>query len=339
MLITALGMARKNHEVSVAARRGGVLEGRAREAGLQVHPIGFHGDLAPGAVFRLARAIRSFHPDIVHAHDAHALGTACLALRAYPAAALVASRRVDFALRNAFSRLKYLQARRIIAASRAIAAVLNRDGIPDNRIRVVYEGVPDRNPRPGGKDILRELGVPDGCMVVGNVAALTDHKDHFTLIEAAAIVLQHRDDVRFILAGEGELRLALEHRLRELGCDDKILLIGFRNDIDMLMPAFDIFCLSSHMEGLGTSVLDAMAFGLPVVATNAGGIPEAVEDGVTGRIVPPKDPKRLADALLDLLGNQELRSSMGRAGRLSFERRFTAGRMVDDTLKVYAELR
>jgi len=109
--------------------------------------------------------------------------------------------------------------------------------------------------------------------------------------------------------------------------------------VDRLLPAFDVFCLSSHLEGLGTSLLDAMAFGRAVVATAAGGISEAVEDGVTGRVVPVRDPARLAQALLDLLGDPERRCAMGEAGRRRFLERFTADRMVDETLRVYEELR
>jgi len=152
------------------------------------------------------------------------------------------------------------------------------------------------------------------------------------------MVLKRRNDVRFIIAGEGECRPVLEQRLRETGLDGKVLLLGFREDIDVLLPAFTLFCLSSHMEGLGTSLLDAMAFGLPIVATKAGGIPEAVEDGVTGRIVPARDPSRLAEALIELLEDSERRATMGRAGRAAFEQRFIVDRMVENTLNVYGEL-
>lgn len=338
VLLTAHGMKLRGHEVAIAACRTGELKTRAGEAGMDTRAVEFHGDLSPTAVFGLARELRAFRPEIVHAHDAHALSASLLANRIVRTGMLVASRRVDFSLRGALSRFKYRQAKRIIAASRAIAFVLEKDGISKDLIRVVYEGVPDRAPREGGREILNSLGVPENYMVVGNIAALTDHKDHLTLIDAAAIVLRRRSDVRFVIAGEGELRPILEQRLHEAGLDGKVLLLGFRSDIDALLPSFTLFCLSSHMEGLGTSLLDAMAFGLPVVATKAGGIPEAVEDGVTGRAVPPRNPVSLAEAMLDLLDNPERRVSMGKAGRASFERRFTVDRMVENTLEVYGEL-
>ncbi len=199
----------------------------------------------------------------------------------------------------------------------------------------MYEGVPDREPPAGGDEALRALGVPEGAPVVGNVAALTGHKDHATLLDAAQVVLRRRPDVRFVIAGEGPLRGELESRAREQGLEGRVIFAGFRRDVDRLLPAFSVFCLSSHLEGLGTSLLDAMAFGRPVVATAAGGIPEAVEDGVTGIVVPVRNPVALGQALLDVLGDAGLRRRLGSAGRARFLERFTADRMVEETLDVY----
>jgi glycosyltransferase involved in cell wall biosynthesis len=222
--------------------------------------------------------------------------------------------------------------------SHAIASVLAADGIPPERVRVVYEGVADRPPVPGGREALRELGVPDGAPVVGNVAALAAHKDHATLLEAAVGVLQRVPEARFVILGEGELRPRLEARARELGLAGRCVFAGFRADVDRLIPAFSVFCLSSRMEGLGTSLLDAMAFARPIVATRAGGIPEAVEDGVSGRLAPVSDPQALADALVEVLRDPELQARLGAAGRRRFEQRFSAARMVESTLQVYQEV-
>jgi glycosyltransferase involved in cell wall biosynthesis len=174
--------------------------------------------------------------------------------------------------------------------------------------------------------------------VVGNVAALTGHKDHATLVEAMARLRSRAPEARLVIAGEGELRPALEAQVRRLGLEDRVIFAGFRHDLDRILPAFSVFCLSSHLEGLGTSVLDAMAFGLPVVATGAGGIPEAVEDGVSGRLVPPRDPTALADALAEVLDNEERRRALGAAGRQRFLQRFTTDHMVDETVRILSEV-
>jgi glycosyltransferase involved in cell wall biosynthesis len=339
VLLTAQGMAARGHRVALACRAGGALEARARAAGLEVHALPLRGDLSARAALGLARLMRRARPEVVHLHDPHALAAGLLAARAAPDPCVVAARRVDFPLRGRLSRWKYRSCATVIAASRKIADVLRADGLPTQRIQVVYEGVPDRPALAGGGDALAALGVPAGCPVVGNVAALVDHKDHATLIEAAARVLARVPEARFVCVGEGELRPRLLALCRERGLLDRWIFAGFRDDLDRLIPAFTVFCLSSHMEGLGTSLLDAMAFARPVVATAAGGIPEAVEDGVTGRVVPVRDPAALAEALVAVLTDPERSRAMGAAGRRRFEERFTADRMVEATLSAYAGAR
>jgi glycosyltransferase involved in cell wall biosynthesis len=335
VLLTATGMARRGHDVVVACQRGGRLEERARAAGLDVRGLPFRGDLSPSAAWGLRRIVRETRAQAVQAHDPHALGAVMLAAGAAP---VVATRRVDFALKGWPSRWKYRGARRVVAVSRAVAEVLARSGLAPAALRVVYEGVPDRPAQPGGREALAALGLPADALVVGTVAALTDHKDHATLIRAAGQVVASIPAARFVIVGEGELEGRLRTQAQELGLGDRIVFAGFRDDVDRLLPAFDVFCLSSHQEGLGTSILDAMCFGVPVVATSAGGIPEAVSDGLTGRIVPPRHPDALAAALVDVLEDAGRRRALGVAGRRRFHEHFTADRMVDATLEVYGEL-
>jgi glycosyltransferase involved in cell wall biosynthesis len=314
------------------------LEGRCRGAGLDVRPIRCGGDLSPHAVLGLARALAETQPQAIQLHDPHAAAAGLLASRVAGRVKVVLTRRAHFPLRGTLSRLKYLAGNRVIVVSRAIAGVLETSGVDVERIRLVYEGVEDRPALPGGERALLELGFAPGVPVVGNVAALTEDKDHATMLEAAARVVRERPEVRFVVAGEGELRSHLEAHARRLGLGERLVFAGFRSDLDRLLPAFTVFCLSSHREGLGTSLLDAMCFARPIVATAAGGIPEAVEDGVTGRLVAVRDPAALATALLDLLNDPARAEALGRAGRRRFEERFTAERMVDETLHVLEEL-
>lgn len=334
VLLTGLGMSRRGHEVVMACRAGGVLAARARECGLHTRPMPFAGDFSPAAALSLRALARDFRPDVVHLHDPHAVAAALLLPRS---AAQVASRRVDFRARGAPSRWKYARCRRLVAVSRAVAAVLAADGFEPARVRVVYEGVPDRPPAAGGEEALALLGIPPGAPVVGNVAALTAHKDQATLLAAAALALPRVPGARLVIVGRGELEDALRAQAHRLGLADSVVFAGFRTDVDRLLPAFGVFCLSSRTEGLGTSLLDAMCYGRAVAATGAGGIPEVVEDGVTGRVVPPGDAEALALALVELLADPARRERMGQAGRRRFLERFTADRMVEETLAVYAE--
>ena len=338
VLLSCLGMRARGHEVALACRRASPLYERAEKAGVAVTPVDFGGELSPRPAFQVAGALRALGPQVVQAHDPHAL-TACHAARLRRrSGVLVATRRVDFVPRGPLALFKYRAAGRVIVASRAIQDVLTRAGLDPALLRLVYEGVPDRTPVPGGREALAALGIPAGAPVVGQIAALVDHKDQPTLLRAAARVLARRPDVRFVIVGDGERRAALVEQAAQAGIAGSVVFTGFRDDVDRLLPAFDVFCLSSHMEGLGTIVLDAMAFARPVAATAAGGIPESVVDGVTGRVTPTRDDAALAGALLELLDDPTRARGMGEAGRRRFEERFSAERMVAETLAVYEEL-
>jgi glycosyltransferase involved in cell wall biosynthesis len=339
VLLSCTGLARRGHTVTLACRRGSPLAERAAKAGVALRAVDFGGELSPRPAFQIARVLREAAPDVVQAHDPHAITACHLALRGRARRQLVATRRVDFVPRGPAARWKYRAAARVIAVSEAIRRILTQSGIAGGKLRLVYEGVPDRAPQDGGREVLRALGVPEGAPVVGNVAALVDHKDHGTLLRAAALVVRQRPEVHFVIVGDGPERGALQALARELGLGGHAMFAGFREDVDRLLPAFDVFCLSSHMEGLGTIVLDAMAFARPVVATAAGGIPESVVDGVTGRVVPIRDPEALAGGLLEVLADPARGAQQGRAGRRRFEEHFSADRMVEETLAVYEELR
>jgi glycosyltransferase involved in cell wall biosynthesis len=274
-------------------------------------------------------------PDVVHVHESHGLlGAIVAARRQAKAPRLVASRRVDFPLRF-LSRLKYARMDRILAVSRAVRDVLIRGGLPLGRVILVHEGVKDRPKAPGGRNVIETLGVPPGAPLVGNVAQLVDHKDHETLLRAAAIVLKTVPECRFLICGDGPLRSELVSLSDSLGISQRVIFAGFRSDLDALIPCFDIFCLSSHLEGLGTSVLDAMCFSRPVVATRAGGIPDVVADGETGRLVATRDPVALAQALMETLGSPQALERFGEAGRQRFSKELTSDAMVKATLAAY----
>jgi glycosyltransferase involved in cell wall biosynthesis len=244
---------------------------------------------------------------------------------------------VDFHLQNnSFSRWKYRQVDCFIAASDAIRAMLVADGIEAGRVVTVHEGIDvDRVVAEPAAPIHAEFWLPTHAPLVGNVAALVPHKGQRHLIEAAALVVREVPDARVVILGEGELRPALERQIRDLRLDKHVILAGFRPDVLAFHKGFDLFVLSSVTEGLGTSLLDAMASSKAIVATRAGGIPEVVVDGVTGLLVPPRDHHALAAALVRLLKDPALRERMGRAGFERVGTSFSAARMVDETLSVY----
>jgi L-malate glycosyltransferase len=342
VLLTVLGLNATGHRTLLVAHPDGELRRRAAE-GLDFVPLAPSHELDLKAGWRMSRLFKRVRPDVVHAHDPHAVSMAALGLsmsNLEPAPPLVASRRVDFHLKaNSFSKWKYRQVDAFVAASGAIARILAADGIPAPRIRTVHEGIDvERIAHIEPLSVHAELWLPTQAPIVGNIGALVAHKGQKHLIDAAALVVRDVPDARVVIFGEGELREALEHQVRHLHLEKHVLLPGFRVDVLALLKTFDVFVMSSETEGLGTSILDAMACGKPVVATTAGGIPEIVEDGVTGYLVPPRDGKALAEAITRLLQNDALRKRMGEAGLRRVRERFTVERMVRETAAAYAEL-
>jgi glycosyltransferase involved in cell wall biosynthesis len=281
----------------------------------------------------------------VHAHDAHGVAMASLSLSlgggsAAEGPALVASRRVDFHLRsNSFSRWKHRQVDCFIAASEAIRQMLVADGVPAERTVTVHEGIDVDHVRAAPPVNVHEaFWLPHHAPVVGNVAALVPHKGQRHLIEAARLVIRQMPDVRFVILGEGELRESLERQVRDYHLEKHVFLPGFRTDVLGCMKGFDLFAMSSVTEGLGTALLDAMACARAIVATRTGGIPEVVEDGVTGRLAGPRDHTAMAQLILALLADEALRRQMGDAGLARVQARFTVERMVAETAAVYARV-
>lgn len=339
VLVTVLGLRALGHRTLLVAHPRGELRQRARE-GLDLIALGPRTEMDLSAAWRLSRLLKELKPDIVHAHDPHGVAMAAMALSMSTQPTkppLVASRRVDFRMRgNTLSRWKYRQVDCFICASDAIRKIVLADGVGPERAVTVHEGIDiDRVQSAPPAKLHEELWLPHHAPIVGNVAALVPHKGQRHLIDAAVLVLRQVPDARFVIAGEGELRASLERTIKEHRLEKHVLLAGFRPDVLSVHKTFDIFVMSSVTEGLGTSLLDAMACSKAVVATTAGGIPEVVVDGETGLLVPPRDHQAMADAIVRLLKNPELRQRMGHAGLVRARRKFSAERMVQQTLKVY----
>lgn len=176
---------------------------------------------------------------------------------------------------------------------------------------------------------------PAGARVIGTVGHLDGYKGHRYLLQAMSRVRQVEPRACLVIVGEGRLRADLEAEASALGLQDGICFTGFRRDVLALIRGFENFAFPSTLEALGTSVLDAMALRKPVVATRAGGIPESVQDGVTGLLVPPGDAHALAEALCAVLRQPERGRAFGQAGRRRVEQFFTVERMGAGNLKVY----
>jgi glycosyltransferase involved in cell wall biosynthesis len=308
------------------------------EAGAAVLPLAMKGPLHLGAAWAIRAAIRDHGIGLVHAHTSHAHSLAALACRG-TGVPLVVTRRVDFPLKRGwFSRWKYVSSvTRYAAVSQAVADVLCAGGVDAARIEVIHDGI-DFARFPQLSSTLRaEFRLPAQAIIIGIIAALTDHKDHRTLLTAFAEVSRRRADCWLFIVGQGELEGELRRQVAELALE-RVVFTGFRADIANIMRGLDIAVLSSHLEGLGSSLMDAMYCSLPVLATRAGGVPELIQDGSDGLLVGVRDAAALAAALLRLAGDPELRNTLGAGAHATALKRFSASTMVAAYQALYRQL-
>ncbi|HEX3149533.1 MAG TPA: glycosyltransferase family 4 protein [Gemmataceae bacterium] len=229
---------------------------------------------------------------------------------------------------------------RVVCVSAGQARMVRRAGVPTERIRVIRNAArldAFANPDPSALRRLREFAGGDGPIVFA-AGRLSPEKGFHVLIDAAANLLKVAPTTRFVLFGEGSERDRLQQRANSLGIVDQFRMPGFRRDLDLMLPWADLVVLPSLTEGLPNIALEAMAAGVPVVATTVGGNPEIVVDGRTGFLVPPADPIALADRMSDLLAHTERARMFGRAGRLLAEEQFSFARQAQEYQALFAEL-
>jgi len=208
---------------------------------------------------------------------------------------------------------------------------------PEQKLIVIHNGMePTLYINADGSKVRFELGLKEDEILITMVARFVPQKDHDTLLRALGFLPESGFKVAFV--GGGGREIFFRKKAGELGLRDNVIFLGERRDVPQILAASDIFVLSSNWEGLPRSIIEAMMAGLPVVATKVGGVPELVEDGVTGFLVPPKDPGALTEALQKLIADPELRRRMGEAGREKALQEFTLDRMLRETEKVYREV-
>jgi glycosyltransferase involved in cell wall biosynthesis len=336
------GLSRRGHHITLITPAGSHLAERLADAPIEIVSDCPRGEWDWRAGRRLRRLANARRADLIHAHSALAHAVAWLGYNRTNPRPIVVSRRVDFLVSgNWFSRRKYLHpACYYLAISAAVRDVLIRGGVASARVFLVPSGVDPakftyRCDRAAAR---RALGVAGEEFLVCNVGALTDHKDHATLIRAAQIALAEAPQIRFIVLGEGELRSSLETQIAQAGLGGRFRLLGFRDDVESCLVASDLFALSSHMEGLCTSLLDAMLLRLPIVATRAGGVADIVADGETGLLVAPRQSQALAHAILRMMRDDALRDRLATAAERCVREQFTMERTVELTQAAYHQI-
>lgn len=299
-------------QVLLACRPDSALVREAALVGIPVVPVRMRSAADALSLLRLRRIMRARRVALVHTHssiDSWLAGLAAKSLRI----PVVRSRHVTIPIRRP---IVYRIADRIVASGEQAAARVRAAGIPADRVVAITAGVDLERFHAGvpGAGVRKELGL-DGPLV-GIVANVRGSKGHRYFLEAAREVLRRRAETRFLIVGTGVGFDDIRRRVREMGLEHEVLMLGFRRDVPEVMAALDVLTLPSvKSEATSQVLLQALAVGTPVVATTVGGSPEVVRDGVTGRLVPPADAAALARAILDLLDDPAHARAMARAGQ------------------------
>ncbi len=337
-LVEGLEKVKKEVDQKVYCAKNSALESYLNENSISFSSGEKKSGLSFSFIKSLYLLIKSYRPSLIHIHDSHA-HTACIIAHILSNCKIpiILHRRVDFSIgKSFFSRYKYNYSsiKRIITVSKAIKEIISP--VTKSKIEVIYsswrkssiEKVEEINLR-------KELGINQSTKLVGNIAALTDHKDYPTFIKTASSIIAQNDNIHFIIAGEGELKDSLQKKINELGLKEKIHLLGFRKDVVEIMKTLDAFFMPSKMEGLGSILYTAFGCKIPVISTNAGGIPELVKHKKTGFVANVGDYSSLSKYVLNTLESKE-NVMVENAYKMALKNLYS--NMAESTYKVYLDL-
>lgn len=355
VLQLARGLRDRGFDCEIACPATSELMHDALEAGLVVHPVPIVGPLHPlrdpQAILALAEIIRERRPALIHAHGSKAGLVARIAARFAGGVPVIVTVHnqvlyggISPLMRRVYITMERWLARRtarIITVSEALRAeLLDVYGLPASLVTTVHNGL-DLRPFLSGGDrhaARARYGIPDDAVVVGLAARFAPQKALDVLVDAAVPLLQHDGRLWLLLAGDGPLLETTRRKARTTDVAARILFPGFETDVPGLLAALDVYATPAIAEGLGLATIEAMAAGLPVVGTRVGGVPEVVDDGVTGMLVPPRRSAALTEALRTMLMDPALRRRMGQAGRERALAEFSEDGMLERISAVYGEV-
>lgn len=340
----ANGLARRGHDVYAALVPGSPLRGELAELPAEnIIELPLRNSLDVTSALKLAQFVRRNQIEIVHAHLARDYPLAAFAARRAGGAQLILTRHVLFPL-SRIHRVLLRQVARVIAVSQAVADGLTEQDIFErDKIVLVHNGVDlDRFAQTTERDPAGRQKI-GARLCVGTIGELAPIKGQESFLRAAAIVSSRRDDVDFIIAGEdksrtGENQRLLESVIDELKLRQRVRITGWADEVVELLRTFDVFVSASRSESFGIAMVEAMASGVPVVATLTAGAREIIDEDRTGLLSPIGDAEALAEAICELLDDPQRRARLADDARRMVRERFSLDRMVNGTERVYQDV-
>jgi len=324
--------------VLVCTRGSGIAAAAAPYATVEAIPM--RGELDILFPLRLRRLIRHHRPDIIHVHSRRGADLWGGLVARSSRTPSVITRRVDNPEWPPFARYKYAGYDRVVTISEGIRKVLLSEGVPPDRVTCIHSVVRAEQYRhaPDRGWFAEQFGVPADAPVIGVIAQLIRRKGHAYLLDITPRLLERFPGLRIVFFGQGPLCDELKAYVSSHGLGRQVIFAGFRDDMPQVLPCLDLVVHPALMEGLGVSLLQAAAAGVPIVGTRAGGIPEIVRDGVNGRLVEPGDREGLYEAVSELLASSALKRQFGAAGRELVQQEFSVDHMVARYRELYGDL-
>ncbi|HEX3774011.1 MAG TPA: glycosyltransferase [Polyangiaceae bacterium] len=328
--------------ISLARPPQGRLDQAFRDAGVETSAVPKSAGFDPSLPFRLARSLVKEHADVIHSHNPHALiyGAPAAALLRVPSVYTKHGRNPDIGRRKWLRRVVSRWVDAYVAVTPALGEIARAEHeCAPERLHVISNGIDAVRftPRPEVRRRTREeLGIPENAWVVGTVGRLSPEKDQSLLIDAMTPLLSV--ERQLVIVGDGPERESLHLRAAATWKSAFVHMTGARTDAENLLAAFDVFALTSRSEGLPLVLLEAMAMRLPVVSTAVGGVPDIVEHGVTGFLVPPRDKKMLGEQLAFLSTRPAIAAEVAEVARHAVLERHTMQRMAEAYEKLYEGL-
>jgi glycosyltransferase involved in cell wall biosynthesis len=343
VLLHAERLLKRGHHLQLVLEPDSPICRMAMERRLPVRPLGMQRWRYPLAIARFRRLLYRERPAILHVNSSRDSWIGGLAARlVQPRPKIIRTRHISAPLNSsAATQLLYHRLFDMVIVTggeRTRRDLIERDGMVPDRVAAFPIGLDVDYFSPGepDHDIRAELGLPRGQLLVGLISYLRDYKGHYYLIEAAARIAGRRDDVTFLIVGEGPEEPVIRAQIARLGLNRTVLLLGFRHDLLNVFRSLDLFAIPT-IEGdtIPQVLMQALAVGLPVVSTTTGSIPDVLRDRESGFIVPPRNTDALAARISDLLDDPALRERMGRQGRATVVGSYSIDRMVDELERVY----